>query len=110
MMSNLNIFIRPLNIVYSIEGKFYDEVSMIHKIFSILQSITSTFYPIDENFTFLSFCEHSENKEIKIEFWNDIIYKFLKNKECLNDLDKITSLFVESLNSLISGASSSQVS
>ena len=99
-MSTLDVFIRPLNIIYCLEGKLYDEVTMLQKLFNLLKYIISTFHQIDDNFTFMMFCEFIENKQITIEFWNELVYRIIKIKDDLKDLHKITSLFEESINSI----------
>lgn len=97
MMSAFDVYIRPLNIIYSIEGKFYTETFMLKKIFSLLVNIGSTFFKVEESFSFNYFCEIIENREVNSEFWKDVISNLNVNICSSDYIDKILDLFCEAL-------------
>ncbi len=101
MMSSLDLYIRPLNIIYSVEGKFYTETFLLKKIFSLLVNISSTFFKVEDSFNFNSFCEIIENREINPEFWKDIVSNMSHNKHTTEFTDKIINLFSEALEKVV---------
>ncbi len=101
MMSSLDLYIRPLNIIYSVEGKFYTETFLMKKMFSLLVNISSTFFKVEESFNFNSFCEIVENREINSDFWKDIVSSMSHNKHASDLTDKIFNLFSEAFEKVV---------
>ena len=94
----LDLYIRPLNVLYTVEGLFYDELLMARKIFSFLESTSEKISGRNSDYNFNMFIEQLEEHEFfNTDFLKSVLAK-LNQSNTSEVADKIIAMFTETLN------------